>query len=366
MQYYGTVKDNNQQQATMASITPKQHRNKKSNGEPDTPPSAKSANSDTTASSNATVAACITSVAGSWEASETFPVSLRPTEGGEGEEEEEEEEFQQEGLPEEIKNRKYLDNDGNLLEVELVKDIEKFGLEDCDIDLNSDGIAHWRMAPPRMHQEAVGAIDHCITVSQGEENDRLCTDQGFSVLIDLQGVKRDPDLAVWGKDRITTRSSGRLAPISKEVVGLGSWRVNPHVIFEFSWSNDLEKDEIPKFREQMNQHLGELGKINLGFLIKTKSSKGKKYPREKNRGEIPIYGFDIYEARPSDPVEPASPTYKYRVGDKEEVDLIVPGDDLTNGDGSEGDYLDITIPIRVIREEIESIGVKFEKLAETN
>ncbi|CAB9528723.1 hypothetical protein SEMRO_2304_G322570.1 [Seminavis robusta] len=280
-------------------------------------------------------------------------------EGGEGEEEEEEEEeFQQKGLPDEIKNRKYLDKHGNLLEVELLKDIEEFGLEDCDIDLNSDGIAHWRLAPSRMHQEAVRAIDYRVTVSQGEENDRLCTDQGFSVLINLRGVERDPDLAVWGKDHITTGSFGQLVPIAKEVVGLGSWRVNPHVIFEFSWSNDLEKEEIPKFRAQMNQHLGELGQINLGFLVKTKSSKGKKYP--------PMYGFDIYEARPSDRVEAGNPTYEYRVGDKEGVNLIIPGDDLTNGDGSNGSYLDITIPIQAIWEELERTGVKFEKLEETN
>lgn len=41
-------------------------------------------------------------------------------------------------------------------------------------------------------------------------------------------------------------------------------------------------------------------------------------------------------------------TSKYRVGDKEEVNLIIPGNDLTNGDGSSGNYLDITIPIQAI------------------
>ncbi|CAB9523478.1 unknown protein [Seminavis robusta] len=179
---HAAVKDNRQQLSNNGkpyTKTPRQEEQRR----PYMPPSAKSANSDTKASSNATLASCTTSVTeSSAEAStaETFPVPLPPMEGGEGEEEEEEEEEfqQQKGLPDEIKNRKYLDKHGNLLEVELLKDIEEFGLEDRDIDLNSDGIAHWRLAPSRMHQEAVRAIDYRVTVSQGEENDRLRTDQG--------------------------------------------------------------------------------------------------------------------------------------------------------------------------------------------
>jgi hypothetical protein len=51
--------------------------------------------------------------------------------------------------------------------------------------------------------------------------------------------KRCPDFAIWGPDRLTGNGWPRGNPQLEKVV-------NPHVIFQFGWTNtlDYEKDAI--------------------------------------------------------------------------------------------------------------------------
>ena len=331
------------------SNTPKPNNN---NSASDTPPSPESATSNTTASSGGTAFTATVSAV-------LFPAQQLPAgaaEGSEGEEEEEEEELDQEAqLPKEIKEKVYLVGDEG--ELELIKDLEKHGLADYKVDLDCNGKAHSRKMPTRMHQGMIATIQDIIMKSQEQDKDKLHAWDLASVKVGMKGVKKDPAMAVWGNERL--KMIRRVKPKTMTVDGFkGPQDMNPHVIFEVSWTNKLETEEIPKFRRQMDNHVGELGEIKLGFLIKSIPANGKMaLPTEESPGLIPLCGFDVYEARcgGGSGVKAGKPSIQYRVGGTEDVFITITSDDLGHGD-----YSEIRIPLVALREELEDCGVSFE------
>ena len=51
--------------------------------------------------------------------------------------------------------------------------------------------------------------------------------------------------------------------------------------------------ELRKLREQILDHIKALGVVNLGFLIKAETAKGKRVPTCFDHS-VPLAGFDIY------------------------------------------------------------------------
>lgn len=201
------------------SNAPKPNNN---NSDPDPPPSEESATSNTTASAVLS------------------PVPQLPTGAGEGSEgEEEEEELDQEAqLPKEIKEKVYLVGDDG--ELELIKDLEKHGLADYKVDLDCNGKARLRKVPTRMHQGMIATIQDIIMRSQEQDKDKLHAWDLASVKVRMKGVKKDPDMAVWGNERL--KMIRRVKPKTMTVDGFeGPQDMNPHVIFEISWTNKLEE-----------------------------------------------------------------------------------------------------------------------------
>ena len=276
-------------------------------------------------------------------------------------EEEEDEEIDQEGLPEEIKEKTYLGEEG---EVQLMKDLEKHDLADNHVALNSQGKACWREMPTDFHQTAIQEIEDCITASEGHKDQLFVGANLANVKVGNQGNKKEPDLVVWGKSRLKTCKGNRVRPITMQVAASNaSRRMNPHVVFEFSWSNKLKTKEIPKFRRQMDEHDGALGAIALGFLIKAIPASGTSLPPEDDPSSIPICGFDVYEARPGNgkDVKAGHPNHKYRVDEIEDTFITI-----SSGDLGDGDYANIDIPLQNIRDVLdEDLGVVFQRQAKS-
>ncbi|CAB9506817.1 hypothetical protein SEMRO_280_G107010.1 [Seminavis robusta] len=327
-------------------INPANTPRNKNKADPDTP---QSASINTTSTSDGTTITLDSAPA----VASSIPGLYPPQETGE---EEEEEEIDQEGLPEDIKENTYLGEEG---EVQLIKDLEKHDLADNRIDL-SHGKAHWREIATDFHQSAIKEIEDYVKTSEGHK-DRLYVDAILSnVKVGNQGNKKEPDLLVWGKSRLKACKGGRVRPITMQVAGSNARRrMNPHVVFEFSWSNKLKTKEIPKFRRQMDEHDGALGAIELGFLIKAIPVSGTKLPPEDNPSSIPVCGFDVYEARPGNGkgVKAGHPNHKYCVDEMEDTFITISGSDL-----GDGDYANIDIPLQKIRDVLdEDLGVVFQR-----
>ncbi|CAB9530450.1 hypothetical protein SEMRO_2887_G339410.1 [Seminavis robusta] len=145
--------------------------------------------------------------------------------------------------------------------------------------------------PTRMHQGMIATIQDIIMKFQEQDKDKLHAWDIASVKVGMNGVKKDSDMAVWGNERL--KMTRRVKPKTMTVDGWeGPHDMNPHVIFEVSWTNKLKEEEIPKFRRQMDNHVGEVGEIKLGFLIKSIPANGKKaLPTEESPGRFHFVGL---------------------------------------------------------------------------
>ncbi|CAB9524249.1 expressed unknown protein [Seminavis robusta] len=240
-------------------------------------------------------------------------VPLDVVEGSEGEEEEEE-------LPVEIQERVY--SEGEKGELELLEDLKKHGLEDydCHVDLDDEGRTHLRI-PTDVHQMAVKAMEYRFTDGQSEP---LCTDRDPNVRVTKGPKKKNPDLAVWGKERLNKFKVPKTVGIGGNE--LFKPRMNPHVIIEFSWTNKLKEKEIPKFNRQMKDNVADLGQINLGFLFKAKAANGKELAKEEEAASVPLCGYDVYKAESGEQLTPGQPPFlQYRIGVHEDASITIPG-----------------------------------------
>ena len=282
------------------------------------------------------------------ESALTLESQIRVVVLGEGGELDLEEKLNQEGLPEEIKSKTYS------TEADLLKDLDAFGAGDNDryISLNSKGQAHLKM-PTVFHAEALKSLKKHVERHGPRE---LALDLSSKITL-VDGADKYPDLAIWGPERAEDNEAKMMSKGSQDP----RVPMNPHVIIEFSWKNDLESDEKPKFRAQLSCHDELRGIIKVGFLIKTIGAKGvRALPNEKDDGETiadnPICGFDVYELRHGEDSNLSEPTLQYRVGEREDACIAITGNDLGNGE-----LAGIQIPLSCIRDKLEFMRLKFAK-----
>ncbi len=129
--------------------------------------------------------------------------------------------------------------------------------------------------------------------------------------------------------------------------------MNPHVIFQFSWGNKIEReklavDDMSMFAGQ--DDLAPLGRPNVLCLIKVKR-KGDPIPQPNS----PAHGFDVYVVRQGERTA-ADPTLRYRVGGNEDITIEVAPEDM----GLPQDANSFLVSLSEIRAEMEEIGVVFE------
>jgi hypothetical protein len=261
--------------------------------------------------------------------------------------------YNQDGFPEEIKNKEYSS------EAELVKDLQEFGLLDdykhIALTLVSSGKAYRLDMPTDFHY---WSIEWLVAKVLHECGSGLLCSTNFQIHFS-DGTSKFPHLAIFGETRVEIDEDLEVKqPKQERCDELGCMTfVNPHVLVEFSWRHDL-KVEIPKFIKQMEQHPEQLGRINVGFLIKTVPASGGKFPTFDDRTK-PLCGFDVYEYRGDVcTIVAKEPTYKYRVGVNQETFIQINDEDL----GREGKTQSYRIPLKFIQDRLEKVfSLKFEK-----
>lgn len=272
------------------------------------------------------------------------------------------EELNQDGFPDAIKNNQYSS------ESDLVKDLEEYELLDDYkyIALNKEGVAYRTEMPTIFHEKAVGELETIILQRCAGQ---LLVRKNFEMHFP-GGTAKYPDLAIWGEERVARPASSAIEtgsgslnpePKTKEVVELGfEAEMNPHVIIEFSWTNNLT-DEIVMFKKQMAEHVESLGTINVGFLIKTIPTRGTALPTKKNR-EIPICGFNVYEfcGKGSQIIE-SEPFLEYRVGVNDDTVITITDEDLGRSSESPEVYHFPLALLKLVLEQNKACKVKFEK-----
>ena len=137
--------------------------------------------------------------------------------------------------------------------------------------------------------------------------------------------------------------------------------MNPHVIIEFSWTNDLET-EIWKLKKQMTDHIQDLGVVRLGFLIKAKPAKGTTFPTVLDRN-APLSGFDVYQFQAGDPATsvPEEPYLEYRAGGDDEDSMAIEISAAHLGRSNQEEA--VRVPLTAIRRVCEKRGLVFSPVA---
>ena len=242
------------------------------------------------------------------------------------------------GLPEEIKNNQY-DS-----ERELHMDLEQFGLDDLPIILDHDGFPMWQEMTGKEH---VGAVNKIITQFDKWKNGRLIKfDKKVIVFVNdsfnkPKNMLRRPDFAISGPDRL---EDGMVRVVYGDAM-------NPHVIIQFSWTNDIDYkkcavDDMMHFAGI--EEYSHLGRPNVAYLIKAL--------RRGTSLDAPVYGFDIYQVG-QDQRTPDRPTMKYRVGGQEDTVIRITPVSMGLLD-DEGEPF--TIELSAIRERLERYNVTFD------
>ena len=209
------------------------------------------------------------------------------------------------GIPEEIKNTQYTS------ERVLRMDLEKLGLDDLHIILDEDGFPIWREMAGKAHVGAVRKIHNLFNEWKdgrpimGSREENIFVNDSFNR---PKNVKRCPDFAIFGPDRVT----------GLDVRSVDDEYMNPHVIIQFSWANDMAK-EVLAVDDMMNYAgVGEsyidLGRPNVAYLIKA-------LRHGTTSRDSPVYGFDIFQVEQGHST-PAEPTLTYRVGGEQEDTVI--------------------------------------------
>jgi hypothetical protein len=250
----------------------------------------------------------------------------------------------QEGLPEELQGTVFKD------EGELWKVQEKIGLSDLQIILNSEGFAVLREMPETKHRIGVSLIDHEFSKWKQEQGAVLSGQRETDVFLSdsfERNKKRCPDFAIWGPDRLTECGKIRVIANLKE-------QMNPHVIFQFSWGNKLEKEKLAiddmSIYGGQGDDLAPLGKPKVLYLIKALQKGGSNV-----QPDSPVYGFDVYVVRQGERTA-ADPTLRYRVGGTEDITIVVAPEDM----GLPHDANSFSFSLSDIRVDMEEVGVVFE------
>ncbi|CAB9502534.1 expressed unknown protein [Seminavis robusta] len=265
----------------------------------------------------------------------------------------------QEDLPEEIKTKTYPSSKSLSAEDELFEDLKSHSLEDSDkvIVINADGKAIYSM-PTIFHQDVLQKLLKIVNACSKTE-DPLLAQADIPLLIDKKkGKLKHPDISIWGPSRLDEDCDPRFIPVD----GLpGENSMNPHVIIEFSWTNDLQT-EIWKLKKQMTDHIQDLGVVKLGFLIKAIPAKGTAFPTVLDRN-APLAGFDVYRFRAGDPATsvPEETYLEYRAGgdDEDAIAIEISAADLGRTNQEEA----LRVPLRAIRRVCEKRRLVFSAVA---
>jgi len=246
------------------------------------------------------------------------------------------------GLPQEIKNNQYAS------EKELQMDLEQFCLDDLPIILDPDGYPMWLEMTSEAH---VGAVSMMIYQFDNWKKGRLIKfDKAVNVFVvdsfnKPKNMKRCPDFAIFGPDRL---DKGKFRKVDGDYM-------NPHVIIQFSWTNDIDYkkcavDDMMNFAG-IDEYIDQ-GRPNVAYLIKAL--------RRGASGEAPVYGFDVFQVG-QDQRTPDEPTLKYRVGGQDDTVIRITQASMGLLD-DEGEAF--TIEMSAIREELEGLCVTFDPALE--
>ena len=271
-------------------------------------------------------------------------------------------------LPDWIRKRKYSETyeeaDKQLWE-DLRKEDEKTGgsfLEQAFIKyifIDVESRQAYVKMPTFFHEKLVKALRSKIN-SQSTEARPVLADKSDG--IDLANDSRKyPDISIHAQDRTEFDEDGTLQQREYEFEPM-----NPNAIIEVSWSNKLG-DELEKFAVQINEcdDSGELGAINVGYLIKPIPRTRGQYPTKIDRTGNPLVGINVYRMERAQNGEttptplPEQPFIQWRHGEPYPGDLVITGEHL--GQGPQGG---VSIPFGRIVGALIAVGVRFVRPGE--
>ena len=251
-------------------------------------------------------------------------------------------------LPAVFVGKKYVD------ESSFLKDLEPHS--DLRIVLNDQGYAVWQEMPGDGHNTGMEIIVETFQSwaartqcgVKGKENVNIRLTRTFSPK--RIGRERHPDYALYGPDRLlgkvvrTHQLAGETVPKLE----------NPHVAIQFGWANE-DTYETYAIDDMMNyagvRKYSALKRPVVAYFIKA-MWKGQ-------RGESPLYGFNIYEIRPDGRRQDVQPTL-YRVGvdgQEEGGQVVVAPEDMGVTVTEDNEVEPFTIDVHEIRQVIESVGL---------
>ncbi|KAL3912079.1 MAG: hypothetical protein SGARI_001333 [Bacillariaceae sp.] len=244
----------------------------------------------------------------------------------------------QRGLPEEIKKKKYE------RELDLLNDLEELCRDDLQIIRNKEGYAVWREMPGEERRVAVKKIEQLFNRWKLEHGVEAETEKESNIFVaesEQGNAKRVADLGLYGPSRLQ----------DGEIRLHGRKCLNPHVIFQLSWGNEIE-DEKAAVDDVMN-YAGKvdylaLGRPSVAYLIKI-------LLKDKAK-DAAVYGFDVYQVRQDQTAD--DPDIEYRVGGTQEGKITVTASDLDLEPSSESDR-SFTFTLDQIRQKLESLDVDF-------
>ncbi|KAL3905991.1 MAG: hypothetical protein SGILL_009458 [Bacillariaceae sp.] len=194
--------------------------------------------------------------------------------------------------------------------------------------------------PSKYHERVVTCLMNGFNAKSTPDDPLVAT---ASAVMELEGSKKSPDVFIFGKER------------TEKEMGLNVWtfkeEMNPHVIIEVSWTNDI-KTEFTKFALQINDHDRNKGIVNAGYLIKFIPASSLGFPTSDDP-DRPIQGVDVYRMEaPQDEANAVSEppiAFRWRYGQEfdETMDIKFTADEL-------GHVCDVSYPLEWIVETLKS------------
>jgi hypothetical protein len=226
-------------------------------------------------------------------------------------------------------------------------------VSDLQVVLNEEGHAVFREMPGEQHRGSVRMMERLFLTWVGNQdnlhNSNMLGEKEANVFLNDsvdKNAKRCPDFAIFSETRLDEEGDiGAIKSVGKYM--------NPRVIFQFSWGNEIligkEKDAVDDM--MMYAGLGEyqrLGRPNVAYLIKAL--------RRGTKADSLVLGFDVYEVH-QDGRTAEDPSIKYRVGGQEDAQITL--DPVDMGLPANSECESFVIPLHGFRVKLEKLGVEF-------
>lgn len=231
---------------------------------------------------------------------------------------------------------------------DLFRALEQLGLPNLRIVLNDQGFAVWQEMPGPIHNAGVQKIQKSFQDWEKEQEGAVLYGEKRADVYYMQNFKKDikhcSDYAIWGPDCLE----------SDEVAAVDGKALNPHVVFQFSWGDDIH---LMRRRRQsttcpctlaymITRPLNAL--LNVIYLIRTL--------RKSMNSCLIAHGFDMYVTRQGDRIAD-QPTFSYHVGGGvDDVTIEVSADDMGLPEGANN----FSISLAKICSSLEKYNVVFE------